>query len=586
MIFLNNLFGGGGGSGSGTDYVNGNLTLTLPNTSYIHGDNFNTSGAVVTYTAPDGTQSDVTSAASFSPSNGSTLNQDGQNTVRVSYTPSGKSTVYATQIITVAPIPQSLKVVLHDNGLRVGEGISYKGAVVTAVMSDRSEKDVSGSTLTWSPLEGTVQSNDGNVNVTCSYQENGVTATGSTTINVTDKSLTRISLSLGKTSYYYGDRFDLDNTTVTAVYDDGSTANVKSRCEFLPEARSELKNHGTVNILCTYTENAIKKSASAQITVNPKPTELSIKFADSGFRVGDRLSYDGATVTLKMSDGSTVDAKNMCTYDPEANTLFESKGKQTIRATYKTDDWNMTASTQVNVTSLVLTTIGASFTKTAYRDGESLDLSGAVVTAIYDTGATQDVTDSASWTPSDGSTLKKSNDKVTCKYSENGVKAQRDVPITVAYVTGISVTGLKTTYTAEETITYDNVTVTATYSDGYTENVTDSVTWSPSEGHKMETTDTKVRATYRDNSGVSHVSATDVTIKDVPTKLDVDISVNSYEVGDNLDTSGSQVVLTYASGKQKTLKVSDVTWKPANGTKLKKQGTTYITVTYTEDDNE
>ena len=97
----------------------------------------------------------------------------------------------------------------------------------------------------------------------------------------------------------------------------------------------------------------------------------------------------------------------------------------------------------------------------------------------------------------------------------------------------------------------------------------------------METTDNKIKATYRDNSGNTQTAIQNITVNDVPTKLDVDIAVNSYEVGDNLDVSGSQVLLTWASGRTEQLQVSDVTWDPANGTELKKQGTTYITVTYT-----
>lgn len=582
MIFLNNLFGGAaGGEGGGTDYVNGNITLTLPQTSYIHGDNFNTSGAVVTYTAPDGTQTDVTSAATFDPSNGSTLNQDGQNTVRVSYTPSGKSTIYATQVITVAAIPQSLTVILADTGMRAGEGISYKGAVVKALMSDRTEKDVSGETLTWSPLEGTVQSNDGNVNVTCSYTENGVTATGQATINVTEKTLVSIAVNLGKTRYFYNDKFDITNTVVTATYDDGSTANVKSKCEYLPEDRSTLQSHGTNTVLVTYTENAVKRTATATFQVDPIPLELTIKLADSGFREGDRLSYTGAKVTARWSDGTTSDVSSQVTWDPVANTTLDRTGSQNVKATYHTDDFEITGNTVINVTALTLQSIGANFTKKAYREGETLDLTGAKVTALYDNGSTQDVTSAVSWSPSEGSTLKKGTNKVTCSYTENGVKVTRDVAITVAYVTGLTISGVPTTFDANTNISYENAHVTATYSDGYTEDVTDSVSWSPSDGHKMETTDNKIKATYRDNSGNTQTATQNITVNDVPTKLDVDIAVNSYEVGDSLDTSGSQVLLTWASGRTESLQVSDVTWDPANGTKLKKQGTTYITVTYT-----
>lgn len=585
MIFLNNLFGGaGGGGGQGgdpIDYVNGSITVTLPQTSYIHGDTFNTSGAVVTYTSPAGETSDVTSAASFDPSNGSTLNVDGQNTVRVSYTPDGKDTVYATQIITVAPIPESLTVVLHDNGMRAGETISYKGAIVKAMMSDRTEKDVSNANLVWSPLEGTQISSDGAVNVTCSYTENNVTVQGSTEMMVTQKILTGITLNLGKTQYYYNDQFDITNTVVTANYSDGTTANVKSKAEFFPEARSNLTQHGDQQVMVTYTENAVTKTATGIINVKPIPTELIVRFTDNGFNDGDYLSYTNATVTAKWSDNHTSDVTSLVTWDPAAGTILSRTGTTTVTATYETENWKVSGSSIVNVTDLKLASIGADFTKKKYREGDSLDLSGAKVTAMYENGATQDVTANASWSPSDGHTLNKNNNKVTCTYRENGIQTTRDVAISVAYVTSIAISGLAASYDAETNISYNNVTVTATYSDGSTQDVTDSVTWTPADGHKLETTDTQVKATYRTNSGETKTATAAITVNDVPTKLEVQMSVTDYEVGDSLDTSGSQIVLTYASGRQETLSVSDVSWNPANGTKLNKAGTQYITVTYT-----
>lgn len=582
MIFLNNLFGGGSDvSGDGTDYVNGNLFVTLPSLSFVHGDTFNTSGAVVTYRAPDGTETDVTSAASFDPSNGSTLNVDGENTVRVSYTPSGKSTVYATQIITVAAVPESLTVILHDNAMRAGESISYKGAKVIALMTDRTEKDVSGETLVWSPLEGTVQSNEGNVNVSCSYTENGVTATGSTAINVTDKILVSLALNLGKTQYYYGDNFDTTNTVVTATYDDGSTANVKNNCEFLPENRSTLEDHGNKTVVVTYTENSITKVVTGTINVKPIPNKITVTFADAGFHTGDRLSYTNATVNAEWSNGTTTDITNQVTWDPVAGTELRA-GSTTVTASYEYNNKVYTGKNSVVATDLRLTAIGADFTKKAYREGDELDLTGAKVTAMYENGSTQDVTANASWNPSEGRTLKKGDDKVTCSYSENGTKITKDVAITVAYVDSIAITGLATTYDATDTLSYDNAVVTAHYTDGTTENVTDSVSWSPSDGHKMETTDSKIKTTYRTNSGNTVTGEVSITVNDIPTKLEVNLSVTDFEVGDNLSFSGSQVLLTYASGRTQAIGINDVTWKPTSGTKLKKKGTQYITATYTE----
>lgn len=525
MIFLNNLFGGGGGSGEQgqpIDYVNGTLTVTLPKTEYIHGNTFNTSGAVVKYTSPAGEVTDVTSAASFDPSNGSSLTLDGENTVRVSYTPEGKDTVYATQIITVAATPQSLTVVLKDTGLRINEAISYKGAKVVALMSDRSEKDVSGATLVWSPLEGTVQDRAGSVNVKCSYTENGVTAEGSAEMNVTDKTLTGLQLKLGTTQYYYNEQFDIATTEVTATYDDGSTASVKSKCEWLPEVRTKFTDHGDQTIFCSYTENSVTKKVTGKINVKPIPVELTVTLSDYGFQQGEVINYanKGIKVMATWSDNTTSDVTDKCSFDPPNGTTLTDTGRITIKARYRTDHWDITSSTNGStpdqggsggsgsggsasghVTKAKVVGIGCDFPNKDYKAGDQLNLEGAHVTALYDDGTTADVTGGANWSPSDGSTLKVTDTKVTCSYSENGGRATQTVQINV---------------------------------------------------------------------------------EDVPTKLSVQMSVTDYEVGDTLDTSGSQIVLTYASGKESSLGVNDVTWSPKNGTKLTKEATQFITVTYGE----
>lgn len=526
MIFLNNLFGGGGGSGEQgqpIDYVNGTLTVTLPKTEYIHGDTFNTSGAVVQYTSPAGEVTDVTSAASFDPSNGSSLTIDGENTVRVSYTPEGKDTVYATQIITVAATPQSLTVVLKDTGLRLNEAISYKGAKVVALMSDRTEKDVSGATLVWSPLEGTVQDRAGSVNVKCSYTENGVTAEGSAEMNVTSKTLTGLQLNLGTTQYYYNEQFDIATTEVTATYDDGSTASVKSKCEWLPEVRTKFTDHGDQTIYCSYTENSVTKKVTGKINVKPIPVELTVTLSDYGFQEGETINYEnkGIKVMATWSDNTTSDVTDKCTFDPPNGTTLTDTGRITIKARYRTAHWDVTSSTNGstpdqggsgsgsgggsasgNVTKAKVVGIGCDFPNKDYKAGDQLNLEGAHVTALYDDGTTADVTGGANWSPSDGSTLKVTDTKVTCSYSENGGRATQTVQINV---------------------------------------------------------------------------------KDVPDKLSAQMSVTDYEVGDKLDTSGAQVVLTYASGREKSLGVNDVTWKPANNTELKREGTQFISVTYIED---
>ena len=66
-----------------------------------------------------------------------------------------------------------------------GDKISYSGVKVTASYLDTTTKDVTTSAV-FSPASGTTLSTTGNVSVTVSYTENGITATNTTTITVSD----------------------------------------------------------------------------------------------------------------------------------------------------------------------------------------------------------------------------------------------------------------------------------------------------------------------------------------------------------------------------------------------------------------
>ena len=70
------------------------------------------------------------------------------------------------------------------------------------------------------------------------------------------------------------------------------------------------------------------------------------------------------------------------------------------------------------------------------------------------------------------------------------------IPITVITLSRITVTPpTKTSYNSSETIDYTGATVTATYSDGTTEDVTSSAVFSPSAGTTI-TQDTTVSVSY------------------------------------------------------------------------------------------
>ena len=89
---------------------------------------------------------------------------------------------------------------------------------------------------------------------------------GNNDLGDTTKILTSISVKGFKTTYSVGDKIDLSGTTVTAKYDDGSTAVVTTYTTD-PDADTALTTENT-SVVFSYTEGTVTKTASKTITVS------------------------------------------------------------------------------------------------------------------------------------------------------------------------------------------------------------------------------------------------------------------------------------------------------------------------------
>ena len=105
-------------------------------------------------------------------------------------------------------------------------------------------------------------------------------------------------------------------------------------------------------------------------------------------------------------------------------------------------------------------------TKTQYDDGETFDRTGMEVHAAYDDGHFLDVTAVASYEPDRPLTV--GDTEITATYIENGVSKSTTQPITVRYLTGISVSKnpTKMDYIAGELFDPTGMEITGAFSIG------------------------------------------------------------------------------------------------------------------------
>ena len=192
-----------------------------------------------------------------------------------------------------------------------------------------------------------------------------------------------------KTQYEIGDELDLTGLVVTAHYSDGSEAAV----EDYEVSGFDSSTAGEKTITVTYQDKTttftvnVKEAAPVvtleSITVTgPTKTE---------YKIGDELDLAGLVVTAHYSTGdeATVTGYEVSGFDSS------TAGEKTITVTYqgKTAAFKVTVKeTEKPVVTLESITISGP-TKTEYKIGEELDLTGLVVIAHYSDGSYQEVTD-------------------------------------------------------------------------------------------------------------------------------------------------------------------------------------------------
>ena len=224
--------------------------------------------------------------------------------------------------------------------------------------------------------------------------------------------------------------------------------------------------------------------------------------------------------------------------------------------------------------------------KTVYFTGESLDLSGLVVTATYSDSSTKIVTGYTT-NPVSGSVLNNAGSTtVQVSYTESGVTMDTSFNVTVNTPTliGISETNMpiKITYFAGETLDLNGLVITAAYSNGSSRPVT-GYTTNPASGAVLNNVgSTTVQVSYTEN-GVTRNTSFNVTVN-TPTLIGISITnmptKTVYFTGDSIELNGLVITAAYSNGSSNT--VTGYTINPVNGAILNNAGITTVQVSYTE----
>ncbi len=166
----------------------------------------------------------------------------------------------------------------------------------------------------------------------------------------------------------------------------------------------------------------------------PIGIEVTTAPSKTTYKAGEKINLSGMVVKANFSDGSSQDVTSQCTFSPSAGTtVYENTTK--INVTWIWDKMNITYQTSQSITvTRVLSSIAIATqpTKRNYTTGETLNLSGMVVKATFNSGNTAVVTGYTT-SPANGSTLSTTGTiTVMVSYSENGVTKTASTTVTVS----------------------------------------------------------------------------------------------------------------------------------------------------------
>ena len=164
----------------------------------------------------------------------------------------------------------------------------------------------------------------------------------------------------------------------------------------------------------------------------------------------DNFNSSGLIVTATYSDGAKANVTNQCTLSPDNGSRLSTVGVNQINVSYteggvtKTTSFNVLVNAAGYVNHIPSMSVTTPPTKTQYALGESLDLTGLVITATLVDGSGNssavDVTNQCTFTPAEGTSISYLGDiTVNASYSYSEFNETRNLQFTV---TGVDDSGV------------------------------------------------------------------------------------------------------------------------------------------------
>ena len=494
--------------------------------------------------------------------------QLGNQTVSVEY----NGTTVRTINVTVKDYIASVVITVPSKiTYKYNEELDLSDAKITITMASKPNEPTT-IAVTPSMISGYNKTQVGAQTVTITYTDNENNVHTQTFGVRVEDSIKTITLENNnfKTNYKYGENLDLSGLTLKVTKESGEISTVAV----------------TTGMISGYNPN---KLGSQTLTINYEGKQFTIVVnvvdyvtdiiltppTKDEYKIGESLSLVGGSITEKMAsgaNGSTISLTNSMVSGFDSTT----PGTKNLTVTYVKDGKTYTKTFQVAVINTINHIEVIAPTKTDYKYGENLNLSGGSVKIYMEDGTIKTVPLTSQMVTGYSKTTPGQQMLKVTYTSDDDKKYEGYFKVTVGedYIKDTKfVAPTKKEYRIGDTIDLTGGSITEVYASGKLGNKYE-LTNSMISGFDSTTPGTKqITVTFNNKTYQYSVTVKDktlgISIKTLPNRLE-------YKKGENLDLTGATLNVVKESGIQ----VIKITADMVSGYEKNKAGIQVIKVTY------
>lgn len=537
-------------------------------TTYIQGQNFDSTGMQVTVTYNSGKTAIINN---YSVPNGQNLTV-GMTSVKIVYTENGVSKE-VEQPITVT-LKQPINIRVKENVKKVyivGEKVDKTNMCVEIEYDDGSIEQVTNYEV---DTETSLSRVDKTRTIT--YKEGDITLEKEIDVPVLPAEIQKISIKQypDDVDYVVGQKFFSNGLILLVKYADETEEEITEDFTLdLPDG-SVLTKAETKTVKVNYMGQEVKFDINVKENNDIQALTIMDGSIETNYEIGEKLDLRGLVL---ISEGSNNDIKVIwgnyeC--EPAEGTELNTKGQQTITIKYA----GKSAVLNINVGEHQVEEIEIeNLPKTKYVVGQALDLTGLKLKVMYNNG-TEEIVETGYTSSIENGTIFNNVENKTIEISYKEKTTSFDIDVVkkqVEKLKGISAP-TKTKYKVGEALDLSGVKFKAIYNDGEEKEIETGYTSSIPNGTILDTIGyNPIILEYEGKTITALVFVGEIAIESISINTEPDKVV--YQVGEQLDLTGLSIKAKYENGEENIIK-SGFETTPEDGEELNIKGQKEVTV--------